>query len=657
MSIKYKILIGAAILCFVLVVFVMMNANLHRQVLANLSLRDQVQRERAVIDEFIAWKNDVQLQIAELVSNRHAAGISIPDFDEPPETLRDEVAALVTQGRILVDLAQEREAAASRADTLFEAKRTAITDLYRKLDKKISTTLAVLQMEQVLGTDVSEEASLAPYVLKSLNQLTLIALNSLVLRRYSVADRETVAFNRRFLSKQLHMIDKDGSMTSLFDALIENIGSLEQLIPETQRRGAAYEGRIAAEMLKFDSLINECATGSLVHEAEIKVEEANERLEAASRRTSNAAMLFLLGVPLLVLAGGLYGLDRSIIHPIISLQKALADFEKGRLDARVPVRSHDEIGVLARSFNEMAGQIHDKVCALDTLNRDLTEKGNKLHESELRLQAILESNANPIMVISSGKKVFYCNPAFTEVFGWASGELQGRMMPFVFENKHIAEDPEFSVMIAQGTPVRFIDKLPTMKGAQRDMIVGAAPIKYDNDTNTAIVLNFTDITEQRSLEEQLVQAQKMESVGRLAGGVAHDFNNMLGVIIGSAEMALEKIDAHHDVARDLSQILSAAGRSADITRQLLAFSRKQAIAPRSVNLNTTVENMLKMLARLIGEDIRLEWVPGEEVWPVFMDPTQIDQIMINLCVNARDALRENGCITISTAVAVIEETF
>jgi len=158
-----------------------------------------------------------------------------------------------------------------------------------------------------------------------------------------------------------------------------------------------------------------------------------------------------------------------------------------------------------------------------------------------------------------------------------------------------------------------------------------------------------DITERRALEHQLLQAQKMEAVGRLAGGVAHDYNNMLNVIIGHAELALGELQPGDRLREDLEEILAAARRSADITRQLLAFARRQTIAPKVLDLNRTVGGMLKMLARLIGEDIELAWRPGGDLWPVRMDPSQLDQILANLCVNARDAIAGVGTITIETA--------
>jgi len=178
------------------------------------------------------------------------------------------------------------------------------------------------------------------------------------------------------------------------------------------------------------------------------------------------------------------------------------------------------------------------------------------------------------------------------------------------------------------------------------------------------VVEFRDITERKRAEEereklqaQLTQAQKMESVGRLAGGVAHDFNNMLGVILGHTEMALDDVDPAAPLHASLQAIHQAAERSAALTRQLLAFARKQTVAPKVININETVAGMLNMLRRLIGEDIDLLWQPGKDLPPVKVDPAQIDQLLANLCVNARDAIAGQGKITIETGVKTFDEVY
>ncbi len=182
----------------------------------------------------------------------------------------------------------------------------------------------------------------------------------------------------------------------------------------------------------------------------------------------------------------------------------------------------------------------------------------------------------------------------------------------------------------------------------------------DGGSVIKLVGAFHDITKRResdelqqALQEQLTQALKMESVGLLAGGVAHDFNNMLGVILGNADLALEEVDAASAAHAGLLEIQQAAVRSAVLTRQLLAFARKQDVRPRLVDLNDTVENALKMMQRLIGENIELQWQPAAALWPVSVDPAQLDQILTNLCVNARAAIADVGSLTVGTGNCVL----
>jgi len=164
--------------------------------------------------------------------------------------------------------------------------------------------------------------------------------------------------------------------------------------------------------------------------------------------------------------------------------------------------------------------------------------------------------------------------------------------------------------------------------------------------------------EQGKLQTQLIQAQKMESVGRLAGGVAHDFNNMLGVIIGYTQLAIEATEPNSSLHHDMLQVLEAAQRSANITRQLLAFARKQPVSPKTLNLNEIIEQgMLQMLRRLIGENIDLAWKPKTNLWKVKIDASQLDQLLVNLCVNARDAINGVGKITVETGKVLLDALF
>ncbi len=200
-------------------------------------------------------------------------------------------------------------------------------------------------------------------------------------------------------------------------------------------------------------------------------------------------------------------------------------------------------------------------------------------------------------------------------------------------------------------------EIDAFDGHKKIILNYTAPVLDDQGKiQGAIVVNH-DITEREHLHATLRHALKMESVGRLAGGVAHDFNNMLGVILGYTDMALDQVHPAEPLFGALQEIRKAAERSADLTRQLLTFARKQTIAPKVIDLNEIVDGMLKMLRRLIGEDIDLVWKPGRCLWPVKVDPSQIDQLLANLCVNARDAIAGVGRVTIETDVAAFDEAY
>ncbi len=301
-----------------------------------------------------------------------------------------------------------------------------------------------------------------------------------------------------------------------------------------------------------------------------------------------------------------------------------------------------------------------------SITRDITERKRAeaaLLETESQFKSFAEQALAGIYILQNG--VFkYVNAKFAQMFGYTIEECLNDMP---FKNLVYAEDlasVEEQVRKRTSGEVQFVQH--TFRGLKKNgqifpvEVYGAMSVYKGEPAGTGTILDITERKraeeEQEKLKAQLFQAQKMESVGRLAGGVAHDFNNMLGVIIGRAEMALEQDAASDKLQRNLKEILKAGLRSADLTRQLLAFARKQTANPKILDLNDTISGTLKMLRRLIGEDIDLFWVPELDLWKVKIDPSQMDQILANLVVNARDAISGVGAITLRTENVVIDDS-
>ncbi|MFP4476006.1 MAG: PAS domain S-box protein [Desulfatibacillaceae bacterium] len=284
----------------------------------------------------------------------------------------------------------------------------------------------------------------------------------------------------------------------------------------------------------------------------------------------------------------------------------------------------------------------------------------ELQESEKRFRTAISEAPFPAMIHVEDGEVLLVNKTWFELTGyggediptisaWAEKAYGDRA-----ESVKAVIDPLYSMeqKIHEGE-----FEIRTANGKVLVWEFSSVPLGELADGRRAALSMAVDVTERITREEQLRQAQKMEAIGRLAGGVAHDFNNMLNVILGYAEMALQNLEPGTPLHDDLSEIDKAAQRSTSLVHQLLAFSRKQLVQPRPVNLNEVVENQKKMLDRLIGEDISVEFIPGKDLWDVKIDPSQMDQVIANLAVNARDAVDGVGSVTIETKNMVLDESY
>jgi len=255
------------------------------------------------------------------------------------------------------------------------------------------------------------------------------------------------------------------------------------------------------------------------------------------------------------------------------------------------------------------------------------------------------------LTLDGDGNITFCNNFLLALTGWSREEIIGNNWydTFVPADDDLKDKRIFAETMATASlPSHHENMIKTRSGALRLIVWDNILLKDSGGTAAGSASIGIDVTDYRNAEAQLLQAQKMESVGRLAGGVAHDFNNMLTAITGHAELAMMKCTPSAPIIAHLKVIEDTAHRTADLTRQLLAFARKQTIAPKVLDINGAVSGMLKMLQRLIGEDLDLVWMPGADLWQVKIDPSQIDQLLVNLCVNARDAITGVGRINIET---------
>jgi PAS domain S-box-containing protein len=278
--------------------------------------------------------------------------------------------------------------------------------------------------------------------------------------------------------------------------------------------------------------------------------------------------------------------------------------------------------------------------------------------SEERFRALVESSREVMLLLDRDGRITYATPSVETQFGWRAGDIGGRALvdflhpedqkPFAERLGNLVPRPGDRTM----TEIRFRHA----DGTYRSVDALVANRLHEPGVDS-LVLDARDITEGRRLEDQLRQAQKMEAVGRLAGGVAHDFNNLLTAILGYCNLALEEMPADEPTRKDLEEIRDAGERAATLTRQLLAFSRRQTLQPEPVDLNALVRQVERMLRRLIGEDIELEAALSAELPLVKADRASIEQIVVNLAVNARDAMPAGGRLTIETSRVDLDQTY
>lgn len=279
-----------------------------------------------------------------------------------------------------------------------------------------------------------------------------------------------------------------------------------------------------------------------------------------------------------------------------------------------------------------------------TLNLHSTQQQRQLAEHSLRkLSCAVEQSADAIMITNSEGVIEYVNPAFELLTGYSLQEAVGKTPRILTSGQQppaLYRELWETITIGNVYHSVFVNRKKNGELYYVDQSISA--IRDATGHIAHFVSNGRDLTKRLHLEAQLLQAQKMDAVGRLAGGVAHDFNNLLTIITSYSELAMDSVAAGSPTQDRLQEILSTARRAARLTRQLLAFSRNQPQALRGAELNPVVSGIVSTLHRLIGEDIDLTFIPGAGLGEIRLDPTQIEQILMNLAVNTRDAMHEGA---------------
>jgi PAS domain S-box-containing protein len=284
--------------------------------------------------------------------------------------------------------------------------------------------------------------------------------------------------------------------------------------------------------------------------------------------------------------------------------------------------------------------------ALHSLQQEQHSTGEALR----KLSRAVEQSADSVVITNREGVIEYVNPAFEILTGYLHGEACGQTPRLLKSGEQSRETyQEMWETLLEGNVFRGILVNRKKNGDLYYVEESICPVRDDDGEITHFICNGRDLTERLRLEAQLLQAQKMDAIGRLAGGVAHDFNNLLTIITSYSELALDAVPKDSPLEAKLHEILLAARRAAELTRQLLAFSRKQPQMLRLVALNQIVGSIAKTLPRLIGEDIEFSFVPGPSLGAVRIDPVQIEQVLMNLAANARDAMPNGGHLRIETS--------
>ncbi len=348
----------------------------------------------------------------------------------------------------------------------------------------------------------------------------------------------------------------------------------------------------------------------------------------------------------------------AITLPLRRLMKHFSTGATGDFSVRMDDSARDEFGMLARYFNSFMETLQQFSGSLQEEVLEHRMSLEALRESEERFRLLAENSPDIIISLDQKGYISYVNPVVEKVLGYSPHELAGKSFLVMAREQEAGEYTRQFRKVRNGeTLVDYIGVLVHKNGSVRHFIFCGAPATDGQGNMMGIEGFLKDITERRNLEFQLQQVQKLEAVGTLAGGVAHDFNNILTAIRGSLDISLLMVGQNDPILKNLQQIEKAVTRASDLTRQLLFFSRRQPVEMAPLNLNQSVDNILRIIERLIGENIAITVDLAPDLQPVMADGGNIEQVIMNLMINARDAMPEGGAIIIRTRNATVGDDY
>jgi PAS domain S-box-containing protein len=351
-------------------------------------------------------------------------------------------------------------------------------------------------------------------------------------------------------------------------------------------------------------------------------------------------LLLLLAASLVFGAVTLYMLERTVLSRIANLTEHITEIgASGDLAARLTASGSDEISYLGESINGM----------LEDLERTQKER----YEGEARLEVMIENMPAVLWTTDQNLRFTSSAGAGLKAIGLRKNETVGKSLFEYFRT----EDALFTPIAAHRQALAGESITYELEWQKRIFESHVQPLRSSEGEIIGVVGVALDITDRQHLLDQLRQSQKMQAVGELAGGVAHDFNNLLMVVKGHAEMLLDRLPETSSMRHGIEQMQSASERAAGLTRQLLAFSRRQVLQPRILDLNEVVAGMIQMVSRLIGANIELSFLPALDLGRVKADPSQMEQVVLNLVVNARDAMSDGGQLTIETSNIDLDRSY